>query len=106
MKGYNRQGRGLIPPEHGNEGFLELKVICFIDATGIGPCPLDPSVPYSLAEHLQLVMSEGVLEVIYHNVDDLVKPRFVVFPSVRKCGVAVVLHNLLLNKVVINVCGH
>ena len=75
-------GRTLIPLEHDDQGFLEHDVICFVDVTCITPYPIESSVARNLAEHLELVMGEGLLEIIHDNVYDVFERGLVLFPLV------------------------
>ena len=67
---------------------------------------MEPRIPHDLAEHLKLVMSERLVEIVYHDAYDFLEQWFVIFLLVRKRGVTVVLHNFTLNVRMINVCGH
>jgi hypothetical protein len=42
---------------------------------------MEPRIPHDLAEHLQLVVSERLLEIVHHDAYHILEQWFVVFPS-------------------------
>ena len=64
------QGGPLVLLEHRNQGLLRHELIRVIYTAGIAPCPIQPSILNDLAKHLQFVVSQRFLEILYHNTDD------------------------------------
>ena len=99
----DRQGRSLVPLEHGSQGFLKHELIRFIDTARIAPRPIQPSILHNLADHLQFVVGGRFLEFVHHHVYDLLEQRFIVLPLVREHPITIVLCNLIPDAGVIDV---